>query len=210
MSTMKVAHDDDRSPLPDVRVGRPRDSRLHGAILDATRELLTTLSYAELSMESVAARAGVGKKTLYRRWSSKAPLVAEAVLEAYGGSGSFPVAETANIRADLQRWLDEHADFLAEPPNAALVRALIAAAAARPADGEDLYQQLSAPQLGGLTTRLRQAVAGGELRAEADIDAVANALVGTMLLHALTHPGSGAGARFDGLVDALLNGISNY
>jgi AcrR family transcriptional regulator len=210
MSTMKVAHDDGRSPLPDVRVGRPRDSRLHRAILDATLELLTTLSYAELSMESVAARAGVGKKTLYRRWSSKAPLVAEAVLEAYGGSGSFPVAETANIRADLQRWLEEHADFLAEPPNAALVRALIAAAAARPADGEDLYQQLSAPQLAGLTTRLRQAVAGRELRADADIDAVANALVGTMLLHALTHPVSGAGARFDGLVDALLNGISNY
>jgi hypothetical protein len=46
MSTMKVAHDDGRSPLPDVRVGRPRDSRLHRAILDATRELLTTLSYA--------------------------------------------------------------------------------------------------------------------------------------------------------------------
>jgi AcrR family transcriptional regulator len=132
-------------------------------------------------MESVAARAQVGKKTLYRRWSSKAPLVAEAVLEAYGGSGSFPVAETGNIRADLQRWLDEHADFLTVPPNAALVRALIAAAAARPADGEDLYQQLSAPQLAGLTTRLRQAVDGGELRADADIDAVANALVGTML-----------------------------
>jgi AcrR family transcriptional regulator len=207
---MKVAHSDARSPLTEQRVGRPRDGRLHRAILDATRELLTTCSYAELSMESVAARAGVGKKTLYRRWSSKAPLVAEAVLEAYGGSGSFPVAETADIRADLQRWLDEHADFLAEPPNAALVKALIAAAAARPADGEDLYQQLSAPQLVGLTTRLRHAVEGRELRADADIDAVANALVGTMLFHALTHPGSGAGARFDGLVDALLNGISNY
>jgi len=207
---MKVAHQDGNSPLPGERGGRPRDSRLHRAILDATRELLTTLSYTELSMESVAARAGVGKKTLYRRWPSKAPLVAEAVLEAYGGSGSFPVAETADIRADLQHWLDEHAGFLAQPPNAALIRALIAAAAARPADGEDLYRQLSAPQLAGLTTRLRHAVEGGELRAGADIDAVANALVGTMLLHALAHPGSGAGARFDGLVDALLNGISNY
>lgn len=207
---MKVAHPDGRSPLTDERAGRPRDRRLHRAILDAARELLTTCSYAELSMESVAARAEVGKKTLYRRWSSKAPLVVEAVLEAYGGSGSFPVVETADIRADLQRWLDEHADFLAVPPNAALVRALVAAAAARPADGEDLYRQLSAPQLAGLTTRLRQAVAVGELRADADIDAVANALVGTMLFHALTHTGSGAGARFDGLVDALLKGISNY
>lgn len=207
---MKVAQSGHQPPPPEERVGRPRDSRLHRAMLDATRELLSTRSYAELSMESVAARAGVGKKTLYRRWSSKAPLVAEAVLEAYGGSGSFPVAETGDIRADLQRWLNEHADFLAEPPNAALVRALIAAAAARLGDGEDLYQLLSAPQLTGLTTRLRQAVAGGALRADADIDAVAKALVGTMLFHALTHPGSGVGARFDGLVDALLSGISNH
>src|SRR5271167_2030381 len=162
------------------RVGRPRDARLDQAILSATRELLAAGGYAELSMESVASRARVGKKTLYRRWSSKAPLVAEAVSEAYGGSGSFPVAETGDVRADLQTWLADHAEFLAEPPNAALVRALVAAAAARPGDGEDLYHQLSAPQLAGLTTRLRNAVDDGQLRADADIDAVATALVGTM------------------------------
>ncbi|WAC92313.1 TetR/AcrR family transcriptional regulator [Mycobacterium sp. Aquia_213] len=205
---MKVAQPGHPPPVPDERIGRPRDSRLHHAILDATRELLTTGSYAELSMERVAARARVGKKTLYRRWSSKAPLVAEAVLEAYGRSGSFPVAQTGDIRADLRAWLNEHAEFLAEPPNAALVRALVAAAAARPGDGEDLYQQLSAPQLAGLTTRLRRAVEDGELRAAADVNAVAQALVGALLFHALTHPGGSVG--FDGLVDALLDGVSSY
>jgi AcrR family transcriptional regulator len=205
---MKLAEPGHQPLVPDERVGRPRDSRLHHAILDATRELLTTGSYAELSMESVAARAGVGKKTLYRRWSSKAPLVAEAVLEAYGRSGSFPVAHTGVVRTDLRAWLTEHAEFLAEPSNAALVRALVAAAAARPGDGEDLYQQLSAPQLAGLTTRLRQAVEDGELRAGADIDAIAQALVGSLLFHALTGPA--AGGRFDGLVDALFDGVSNY
>jgi len=202
---MNVAQPTRQPPVPDERVGRPRDDRLHRAILDATRDLLTTGSYAELSMESVAARAGVGKKTLYRRWSSKAPLVAEAVLEAYGGSGSFPVAETGDIRADLRDWLKEHAAFLAEPPNAALVRALVAAAAARPADGEDLYRQLSAPQLQGLSTRLRRAVQDGELRADADLDAIATAIVGPMLFHALTQLSSN---RFDGLLDALLQGVA--
>jgi AcrR family transcriptional regulator len=209
MSMTNVAQRGHQPPVPDERVGRPRDGRLHRAILDATRELLTTGSYAELSMESVAARAHVGKKTLYRRWSSKAPLVAEAVLEAYGGSGAFPVAETGDVRADLRGWLDEHAVFIAEPANAALVRALIAAAAARPGDGEDLYRQLSAPQLVGLTTRLRRAVDDGELRSGADVDAVAHALVGTLLFHTLTRPGDGAGG-FDGLVDALLDGVSSY
>ena len=196
--------------MPDELPGRPRDSRLDHAILDATRELLTTHSYTELTMESVAAHARVGKKTLYRRWPSKAPLVAEAVLEAYGGSGSFPVAETGDIRADLQSWLNEHADFLAAPTNAALVRALIAAAAARPADGEDLYQQLSAPQLAGLMTRLRQGVRDGQLRADADLDAIAHALTGTLLFHALTHTGSGdpGNRRFDGLLEAMLHGAA--
>jgi AcrR family transcriptional regulator len=207
MSTMNVAQPTHQPPVPEERVGRPRDSRRHRAILDATRELLTTGSYAELSMESVAARAQVGKKTLYRRWSSKAPLVAEAVSEAYGGSGSFPVAETGDVRADLQTWLAEHAEFLAEPPNAALVRALVAAAAARPGDGEDLYHQLSAPQLAGLTTRLHNAVEAGELRADTDIEAVATAIVGTMLFHALTQLSSDAARQFDGLLDALLQGI---
>ena len=189
------------------RVGRPRDAQLHVVILAATRELLATGSYAELSMESVAARARVGKKTLYRRWSSKAPLVAEAVLQAYGGSGSFPVADNGDIRDDLRSWLDEHAEFLAEPPNAALVRALIAAAAASSADGAALYQQLSAPQHAGLMTRLRQAVGAGQIRTETDLDAVADALIGTLLFHALTHVSPGAKARFDGLLDALLDGV---
>jgi AcrR family transcriptional regulator len=214
---MNVAESSRQTPPPDERVGRPRDSRLHHAILDATRELLTVGSYAELSMEGVAARARVGKKTLYRRWSSKAPLVAEAVLEAYGGAGSFPVARTSDVRADLGSWLNDHADFLADPSNVALVRALIAAAAARPADGEDLYRQLSAPQLAGLTTRLHQAVDDGELSSDADLTAIAEALVGTMLLRALTHPGNGVGAtgqlgrsvQFDGLLDALLQGASS-
>jgi AcrR family transcriptional regulator len=188
------------------RVGRPRDAQLHVAILAATRELLATGSYAELSMESVAARARVGKKTLYRRWSSKAPLVAEAVLQAYGGSGSFPVADTGDIREDLRSWLDEHAEFLAEPPNAALVRALIAAAAASPLDGAALYQQLSAPQHAGLLTRLRQAVDEGQIRTVTDLDAVADALIGTLLFHALTRVSTGAKAQFDGLLDALLDG----
>jgi AcrR family transcriptional regulator len=189
------------------RVGRPRDAQLHAAILAATRELLATGSYAELSMESVAARARVGKKTLYRRWSSKAPLVAEAVLQAYGGSGSFPVAETGNIQADLRSWLDEHAEFLGKAPNAALVRALIAAAAASPVDGAALYQQLSAPQHAGLMTRLRRAVDEGQIRTETDLDAVADALIGRLLFHALTHLSPGAKAQFDGLLDALLDGV---
>jgi hypothetical protein len=126
--------------------------------------------------------------------------------------GSFRHTER-NDTYRFRSWLNEHADFLAEPPNAALVRALVAAAAASSADGAALYQQLSAPQHAGVMTRLRQAAEDGQLCADADLDAVADALIGTLLLHALTHQAAkGLEARymrFTGLLDAMLNGISS-
>ena len=192
------------------RGGRPRDAQLDRAILEATRELLTVDSYAELSMESVAAHAQVGKKTVYRRWPSKAPLVAEAVLEAYGRGGTFGVPDTGDIRADLHAWLTEHAEFIGELSNAALIRALIAAAASNPSDQDALYERLTAPQHAGLMTRLRSAAEQGEFRHDADLPAVATALIGTLLLQVLTHAATSdePGARFDGLLDALLKGVS--
>jgi AcrR family transcriptional regulator len=197
--------------MPDERGGRPRDAQLDHAILEATRELLAVDSYAELSMESVAARAQVGKKTLYRRWPSKAPLVAEAVLNAYGRGGSFGVPDTGDICADLQSWLTEHAEFIAEPSNAALIRALIAAAASNPSDNNALYERLSAPQHAGLMTRLHHAAEQGELRVDADLNAVANALIGTLLLQVLTGRVSGdePETQFDGLLSALLRGLAH-
>src|SRR3954470_19269645 len=138
--------------------GRPRDASLHAAILDAVRELLLVSSYAEPSMDAVAARAQVGKKTLYRRWASKAPLVAEAVLDAYGRGGSFSVPDTGSLRTDLLSWLIEHGEVMAEPANAKLIRALVAAAAASSGDTEALYEQLSVPQRSGLVDRVRRAV----------------------------------------------------
>jgi AcrR family transcriptional regulator len=196
--------------MTEVRSGRPRDAQLHQQILQTTRELLASGSYAELSMESVAARAGVGKKTLYRRWSSKAPLVAEAVLSDYWRGDSFRVADTGDVRADLGSWIDEHAEFIAAPPNAALIRAVIAAASASTSDFAALSEQLGAPQYDGLMARLRRAVEDKQIRSDADLDAIANALIGTLLMYTLnlTVTRSEGKARFDGLLDAILNGVA--
>ncbi|WP_445169311.1 TetR/AcrR family transcriptional regulator [Mycolicibacterium sp. Dal123E01] len=190
--------------------GRPRDATLHVAILAAVRELLLVSSYAELSMDAVAARAQVGKKTLYRRWASKAPLVAEAVLDAYGRGGSFEVPDTGSLRADLLGWLIEHGEFITEPANAKLIRALVAAAAASSGDSEALYEQLSVPQRIGLVDRVRSAAESGAVRADVDPDAIANALMGTLLLQVVSGPvpGGDASARYAALVDALLDGVS--
>jgi hypothetical protein len=91
----------------------------------------------------------------------------------------------------------------------ALIRALIAAAASNPSDNNALYERLSAPQHAGLMTRLRHAAEKGELRPGADLDAIATALIGTLLLEVLTYTtGDERGTRFDGLLDAILTGVS--
>lgn len=191
-------------------LGRPRDASLHAAILDAVRELLVVSSYAELSMDAVATQAQVGKKTIYRRWASKAPLVAEAVLDAYGRGGSFEVPDTGSLRADLLRWLIEHGEFITEPANAKLIRALVAAAAASSGDTEALYEQLSVPQRSGLVDRVRRAVDSGAVRDDVDPDAIANALMGTLLLQVMSAPipNDHAFERYGALVDALLDGVN--
>lgn len=190
------------------RPGRPRSAEVHDAILDATRALLVESGYAEVSMDRVASRAGVGKQTLYRRWPSKAPLVAEAIIDAYQAGGGQPLPDTGDIAADLKTWLDGHANALAAQENSALLRALAAAAAEDRGDGEALYRQLTGPQYDAVLQRLRSSAEAGEVRADADLAAVADAIIGTVLYRELAKPGvPQRTGSFDGLVDVLIGGI---
>lgn len=65
-----------------ARAGRPRDTSVDDRILSATRELLLEQGWEDLSVRGVAARAGVGRGTIDRRWSSKAELVLHSILGA--------------------------------------------------------------------------------------------------------------------------------
>jgi AcrR family transcriptional regulator len=194
--------------MTESRRGRPRSPVVHAAILDATRTLLAENGYAELSMDRVAAHAGVGKQTLYRRWPSKAPLVAEAVMDAYQ-QGGFGLPDTGDISADLRAWLHGSATAGAAEETSALVRALAAAAADDPSDGEALYRQLTGPQHDAVMQRLQQGADAGQIRADADLEAVADAIIGTILYRALApRPTTGETVgRFDGLIDALIAGV---
>ena len=85
------------------RRGRPRDARCDQAILEATLEMLVEGGAANLSIDGVAQRAGVGKATIYRRWSSKEALV----LEALGSDTStLDVPDTGSLRTDMEAYFD--------------------------------------------------------------------------------------------------------
>lgn len=80
------------------KAGRPRDPFVHDAILRATAHLLGEGGYAKLSIDGVAQRAGVTRQSIYRRWPSKLPLVADLLHEVSEGA---PLPDTGNVRDDL-------------------------------------------------------------------------------------------------------------
>jgi AcrR family transcriptional regulator len=80
------------------RAGRPRDPRVHEAILRATAELLGEGGYAKLAIDGVAQRAMVTRQSIYRRWPTKLELVAELLHEV---SDAAPLPDTGSLRGDL-------------------------------------------------------------------------------------------------------------
>ncbi len=191
------------------RRGRPRSQATHAAILDAVRDILIAGGYAEVSMDRVAAHAGVGKQSLYRRWPSKALLVAEAVMDAYGRDWSFELPDTGDLEADLRTWLRRQAAYLSSERNVALSRALAVATADNPREGDALYEQLSGPHHAALLARLGSAAKGKGIRHDADLNAVAEALIGATLYRILNRVRTveDTVSHLEGLLDVLLRGL---
>jgi AcrR family transcriptional regulator len=83
-----------------ARRGRPRSGRTEKAILKAANELVTTAGLAEMTMEGVAERAGVGKASIYRRWPSKGALAFDAVVDTV--LATQPTPNTGTLEGDLE------------------------------------------------------------------------------------------------------------
>jgi AcrR family transcriptional regulator len=184
--------------------GRPRDPRIDAAIVRATADLLVEVGYANLTMAAVAQRAGTTKTALYRRWSSKAELVHEAV---------FPVTPSAietppgDIAADLHAMVAAARDVFTSPVVAAALPGLISDVSADPA----LLERVSArftDLFGAVHTRLRDAVDRGEVRGDVDPDGLVHLIGGATMLTLLQAPDRLADARWvDTTTSILLHGI---
>ncbi|MFE9094263.1 TetR/AcrR family transcriptional regulator [Streptomyces sp. NPDC007264] len=192
------------------RRGRPRSADTDQAILDAAREVLLREGYAGLSMEKVAAEAGVGKPTVYRRWPSKAALVGDVARRGYLAvvpDGEVPAPGPGSVAQAITDWFRSHADASTDPRVSALVLALTAAAAENPQDAESLYLHHTRHQHTAIADLLRAGVEHGEFRSDADIDAVVDALIGSTLYLLLTGQTAVAAERAEALTRVLLNGL---
>ncbi|MGX7681649.1 TetR/AcrR family transcriptional regulator [Jatrophihabitans sp. DSM 45814] len=190
-----------------VQRGRPRSTDAHRSILEATRDLLIGGGYERLTIEAIAARAGVGKQTVYRWWPSKAAIVAEAVLAGVIVGETSVLEDTGSIAADLRTWVNRLVSALNDPQATALTRALAVASAERETDAERLYAQGVAPLRDALRNRLLGAERAGQLRRGTDLEAVADAMMGAFLYRVLARSSPTPDSYADGLLDILLTGI---
>src|SRR5215208_1592200 len=111
-----------------------RNARAHAAILGATRTLIQTIGYDRMSMEGIAARAGVGKQTIYRWWPSKGAVLFDAFLALSEDAEGVPaLPDTGVLEADLKLVLRATVEELNDPRFDVPMRAMTAAIANDPA-----------------------------------------------------------------------------
>jgi AcrR family transcriptional regulator len=167
------------------RPGRPRSPEAHAAILRAALELAVEGGLRGLSMEAIAARAGVGKATIYRRWKSKAALVAEAI----GTIAVTPaVPDTGSVHGDFTATSSAAVDRMAPEAFRVLPR-LMADAGDDPELLEALHEALVRPRRAVLSEILRRGIARGEVRADIDLDLVIDMLLGPLIARVLMSGG---------------------
>jgi AcrR family transcriptional regulator len=188
------------------RPGRPRSPEAHAAILRAALELAVEGGFRGLSMEAIAARAGVGKATIYRRWKSKEALFVEAI----GSIALNPdVPDTGSARGDFAVASEAAVGRMAPEAFRVLPR-LMADAADDPELLKALHTALVRPRRAAIAAIVRRGVERGELRPDLDVDLVSEMLIGPLIARVLL---SGGDARaLEGVPmrvwDALARGIA--
>jgi AcrR family transcriptional regulator len=163
------------------------DRSLDTAILGAVLEGLAERGYDQMSMDDVATRARVGKAAIYRRWPSKAAVVADAIAHWRRGLGSVRPPNTGSLRGDLDALAAAAPDL--NEAQVSMMKVVIGVATAATRDPvlaaalDDLV--LSQPRR-MISVVLDNAVARGEIPAERDIALIADAALGLNVLRAIT------------------------
>ena len=156
--------------------GRPRSSEAHRRILDATVEILSTQGYADLRLEHVASRAGVGKATIYRRWSSKEELAQELLADL--AEPHIAVADVGDTRRELLAAVATPMHALTATSYGAVIRALLSQIARNPALGDPFRATVVQARRDEVARIMARGVARGDLRPDADATIATELLVG--------------------------------
>jgi AcrR family transcriptional regulator len=194
-----------RTLTSDPATGRKRSNASRDAILAATHSLLEEIGFDKLSIEGVAARAGVGKATIYRWWRSKGALAMEAFLDAVAPTIAFP--ETASARADILAQIHKVARAY-RGKTGRIVREMIGLGQFDAETIRVFVEGYLEPRRSAAKAVLQKGIAQGEFRTSIDLDVVVDALYGPIFHRMLTGHAPISDAFIDAHVTLILNSIS--
>lgn len=185
--------------------GRPRSSRAHEAIIEAVLDLLGEgVAVEALSMEAIAARAGVGKATIYRRWAGKDELLRETLFTL---KGPAPQTLGDSVRADLIRLLSVVGK---KDQRAIKVLPCLLPQVPHSPEAYRVWQEMAEPRREVMREVLRRGVATGEVRADLDVELALSVLISPVLLHRMLrwNPALDDEKLPEQVVDMVLGGIT--
>jgi AcrR family transcriptional regulator len=187
-----------------TEIGRPRDPRIDDAALRATVELIGTTKYADLSVDAIARKAGTSKPAIYRRWPSKAHLVHEAVFPI---DDATELPDTGSLVGDVREIVRRTVNVLTTPAARAAIPGLVGEMAADLTLHAALLERFGRILSRGLTDRLRDAAARGEVRPDVTAADLTEAVAGITFLALLTRGATLDAAWIDRTTMLITRGI---
>jgi len=208
MTTSPLPSDRDAGARADLPVrrgrGRPRDPETDERITTAAAELMLQRGFDRTTVDDVAARAGVGKATVYRRWPSKEDLAVAAMETLY--SAEMPEPDTGSIETDLAESYRAVLLFVNTPEGAAFMRTSIAESV-RDSRIAELYRASTERREAYSRATFERAIRRGEVRPDIDVDSAVQWLGGLLAIRAITHRPMPGVDEVDSLVAFTLRGV---
>lgn len=209
---MAVEEDADISPLNgsinESKGGRPRSIQSQQAILDATLTLLAQEGFKAMTIEGIAASAGVGKKTIYRWWNSKEELVIDAIKSFQLAKN--PIIDTGSLREDLIVMCRNAFQIWSWPLARDLVVKILGEITGQTTIYQAFYDQIAAPRFEQFAHIIRRAQERGEVRSDLDANEIMGFIAGPVWYYLFLNLSNEPLAPDlpEKLVDVLLIGIA--
>jgi len=184
--------------------GRPRSPRIHQAILKSAADLVLESGFRAISMDDIAARAKVGRMTIYRRWCNKAAIIMDAFVARVDPGTLFVPARTytESIRLQMRSMAK-----VFRGKDGALIRALLAEAQFDPRLAAELRDRWTMPRRKMAIAYFQQGIKDGFLRPDVDPDAMIDILYAPLYYRLQTGTGPLSDAYVDEIFDHAMKGL---
>jgi AcrR family transcriptional regulator len=185
------------------KFGRPRNEGADRAILRAALDLVSAEGYRAITVDQIAARAQVGKMTIYRRWPNKATVVMDALLVLIGPETDFP--STPRASESIKKQLHLQVKFF-RSKYGRLIRSLLAEAQSNDELAEAFRERWIVPRRRGVVAVLQKAIDQRELRSDIDLELTTDLLYGPLYYRLLIGTGTITTSFADALYEQFMDG----